>query len=102
MASMACPAHPPPWNSAYRPSKTFCREIWAWVAGRCNGQCYQERKLCLVATEKLTSIALEVLSSDAQTLAMILRFSEHSIAKLATVFNACFLLEHGMWRSGVA
>eukprot|EP00983_Pelagomonas_calceolata_P080313 1155099-Pelagomonas_calceolata.AAC.12 len=73
IASMACPAHPLPCNSAYRPSKTFYREIWAWVAGRCSGQCYQERQVCLVAMEKLTSIALEVLSSDAQTLAMILR-----------------------------
>eukprot|EP00983_Pelagomonas_calceolata_P040225 1137509-Pelagomonas_calceolata.AAC.1 len=89
MASIVCPAHPLPWNSAYRRSKTCYRRFGLGWLG---------------ATEKLTLIALVVLSSDAQTLAMILRLSVnnvHSIAKLAAVFNARFLLEHGMWRSGL-
>eukprot|EP00983_Pelagomonas_calceolata_P006358 210160-Pelagomonas_calceolata.AAC.3 len=38
MPSMACPAHPPPWNLACLPSKKLHRRICAWVAGQCCGQ----------------------------------------------------------------
>eukprot|EP00983_Pelagomonas_calceolata_P032717 1025336-Pelagomonas_calceolata.AAC.2 len=33
---------------------------WAWVAGRCSGQCYWERNLCLVAKKNLTCLGTQL------------------------------------------
>eukprot|EP00967_Tisochrysis_lutea_P126269 scaffold213132_cov24-Tisochrysis_lutea.AAC.1 len=71
MASMACPVHPLLWNSACLTTRKFHGEICAWLAGQCSVLRHHKG---WVATEKLTSIALALLSSNAQILIANLRF----------------------------
>eukprot|EP00983_Pelagomonas_calceolata_P023318 734380-Pelagomonas_calceolata.AAC.2 len=59
MASVAPPAHPSPLTLGMRFKQTFNQGIYVWVAGQCNRRCRAMlTSRGLVATEKMTSIAL--------------------------------------------